>query len=330
MNKLTVFLVTVMMVSQIYSFDKAKPTKESINKLINDFIESDQSQRVELRKKITNLPSQELGDFLEKIEQRLSKSHDLELEKFYLEFLSHYYDQIFKINEDSIDEGKAVNLNLILAAEINRISERASGGELSLIQKRLNTLLKSKDISNVNKQLEKAVKKLQNSTDISYDHTYSEYPDWVEQCPDSMKNKMKKVVGKRYNYLNFHGGGVMYANWNSYKPVHELKDLSTLKYFDDLKSLEFCGQIIKDLSSLKYLTKLVNLRIIGSEVKDWKGLEFLTNLREVYIINVKEIDWKRLSSLTQLKKLNIKGTKISKAEMEALQKSLPNCKIKVH
>ena len=74
----------------------------------------------------------------------------------------------------------------------------------------------------------------------------------------------------------------------------------------------------------------VYLRIIGSEVKDWKGLEFLTNLREMYIINVEEIDWKRLSSLTQLKKLNIKGTKISKAEKEALQKSLPNCKITVH
>ena len=59
-----------------------------------------------------------------------------------------------------------------------------------------------------------------------------------------------------------------------------------------------------------------------------EGLEKLIHLKELRLINNQLTDVKGLEKLTQLEVLNIRGNPdLTKAQIDELQKALPNCKI---
>ena len=61
---------------------------------------------------------------------------------------------------------------------------------------------------------------------------------------------------------------------------------------------------------------------------DVEGLEKLIHLKELRLINNQLTDVKGLEKLTQLEVLNIRGNPdLTKAQIDELQKALPNCKI---
>ena len=82
------------------------------------------------------------------------------------------------------------------------------------------------------------------------------------------------------------------------------------------------------MKGLENLTQLERLDLSGNQLTSVKGLEKLNQLKEL------SLDWnqltevKGLEKLTQLKALNLKDNPaLTKAQIDQLQKALPNCKI---
>ena len=75
--------------------------------------------------------------------------------------------------------------------------------------------------------------------------------------------------------------------------------------------------------------KVTELNLVNAPLTEWpKGLEKLTNLTELNLNNNSLRDLKSLEKLTQLEWLELQNNAfLTKAQIDALQQALPNCKI---
>ena len=82
------------------------------------------------------------------------------------------------------------------------------------------------------------------------------------------------------------------------------------------------------MKGLKKLTQLTYLHLESNQLTGVKGLEKLTQLTSLDLGRNKLTDVKGLENLTQLTSLNLRyNTDLTKAQIDELQKALPNCRI---
>ena len=76
------------------------------------------------------------------------------------------------------------------------------------------------------------------------------------------------------------------------------------------------------------LEKVTDLSLMGNQLTDVKGLEKLTQLKVLWLGVNRLTDVKGLEKLTQLTWLELRfNPKLTKAQIDELQKALPKCKI---
>ena len=111
--------------------------------------------------------------------------------------------------------------------------------------------------------------------------------------------------------------------------VHDqLTDVKGLEKLNQLTELSLVDNQLTDVKGLEKLTQLRNLWLYINQLTDVKGLEKLTQLKCLYLNKNKLTDVKGLEKLDQLKVLFLDGNPaLTKAQIDQLQKALPNCKI---
>ena len=111
--------------------------------------------------------------------------------------------------------------------------------------------------------------------------------------------------------------------------VHDqLTDVKGLEKLNQLTELSLIDNQLTDVKGLEKLTQLRNLWLYSNQLTDVKGLEKLTQLKCLYLNKNKLTDVKGLEKLDQLKVLFLDGNPaLTKAQIDQLQKALPNCKI---
>ena len=88
------------------------------------------------------------------------------------------------------------------------------------------------------------------------------------------------------------------------------------------------NQLTELPKGLEKLTKLEVLILADNQLTDVKGLEKLTQLTYLSLVGNQLTDVKGLENLTQLKHLNLNDNPaLTKAQIDELQKALPNCDI---
>jgi hypothetical protein len=84
---------------------------------------------------------------------------------------------------------------------------------------------------------------------------------------------------------------------------------------------------LHDLESLTGLTNLMVLNIRGAPVNDLKPLVGVKTLLAISLEGTLVSDLTPLAGLTNLEELRLTGTRVTKEEVESLQRALPNCTI---
>ena len=84
---------------------------------------------------------------------------------------------------------------------------------------------------------------------------------------------------------------------------------------------------ISDLTTLQELTGLGVLRVDFAQVRDLTPLAGLTTIERLGVSGTPASDLTPLATLERLKILYIHRMQVTKEQIDALQKSLPNCKI---
>jgi len=108
------------------------------------------------------------------------------------------------------------------------------------------------------------------------------------------------------------------------KPEGEL----TKADFEKVTNLSVSLKQLTDVSGLEKLTQLKELTIWGNQLTNVKGLEELYQLTNLNIMMNKLTDVSGLEKLTQLTSLSLlNNPDLTKAQIDQLQKALPNCKI---
>ena len=108
------------------------------------------------------------------------------------------------------------------------------------------------------------------------------------------------------------------------KPTGELTKVD----YEKVKSLSIYSKQLTDVKGLENLTQLKTLNLSDNELTDVKGLEKLTQLTWLSLLGNKLTDVTALEKLTQLTSLNLyNNPNLRKAQIDELQKALPNCKI---
>ena len=104
-------------------------------------------------------------------------------------------------------------------------------------------------------------------------------------------------------------------------------DRTAIASLTNLESLSIgdCG--VSDLRFLSSLKKLTFLQISDNAVRDLSPLSSLTGLKNLYIDKNPVTSLEPLYALTGLRTLSMKGVDVSKAQLDALKKALPNCSV---
>ena len=109
---------------------------------------------------------------------------------------------------------------------------------------------------------------------------------------------------------------------------NKLTDVEGLEKLTKLTSLALNRNQLTDVKGLEKLTKLTGLALNDNQLTDVKGLEKLTQSKELFLAYNYLTDVKDLEKLNQLKNLYLRGNRnLTKAQIAALQKALPKCKI---
>ena len=113
-----------------------------------------------------------------------------------------------------------------------------------------------------------------------------------------------------------------------YLDGNKLTDVKGLEKLSQLKILTLYGNQLTDVKGLEKLTQLTALVLHANQLTDVKGLEKLTQLEGLRLSNNKLTDVKGLEKLNQLTELGLGGNPdLTKAQIDELQKALPNCQI---
>tara|TARA_B100001971_G_C18190788_1_gene538466 strand:- start:121 stop:1290 length:1170 start_codon:yes stop_codon:yes gene_type:complete len=155
------------------------------------------------------------------------------------------------------------------------------------------------------------------------------------------KNKLTSVEGlempPHLSYLNLNNNQL-----TEVKGLEELTQLKTLQLNNNkltevpkglqkltlLKKLGLGSNLLTDVKSLENLTQLEWLSLYGNQLTDLKGLENLTQLESLVLEGNQLTSVEGLENLVQLRRLYLKDNPaLTKAQIDELQKALPNCKI---
>ena len=111
--------------------------------------------------------------------------------------------------------------------------------------------------------------------------------------------------------------------------VHDqLTEVKGLEKLNQLTALSLVDNQLTDMKGLEKLTQLRKLWLTTNHLTDVKGLEKLDQLKCLYLNQNKLTDVKGLEKLDQLQFLVLENNPdLTKAQIAALQKALPNCKI---
>lgn len=103
----------------------------------------------------------------------------------------------------------------------------------------------------------------------------------------------------------------------------QIKDISALKYFKNLKELDLTFNLISDISPLAELTGLEILRLGGNQIKEISPLSKLTNMGEFQLWGSREInDISPLAGMVHLYFINMSESQISDISVLANMKEL--------
>jgi len=106
-----------------------------------------------------------------------------------------------------------------------------------------------------------------------------------------------------------------------------VRNLTPLSKLTKLKTLSMGGTKVTNLTPLSKLTKLKTLSLRDTKVTNLTPLSKLTKLKWLDLSNTKVTNLTPLSKLTKLKRLYLLGTNVSKSQVAALKKALPNLRI---
>jgi hypothetical protein len=107
-----------------------------------------------------------------------------------------------------------------------------------------------------------------------------------------------------------------------------ITDLSPLKAAINMEELTLHDNAISDLSSLSSMKNLRRLSLYRNRISDLSPLAGLTNLRHIELDINQITDLSPLAGLKQLTYLGLDNNpKLTRAEIDKLQKALPNCEI---
>ena len=97
---------------------------------------------------------------------------------------------------------------------------------------------------------------------------------------------------------------------------------------EKVKSLRLSNKQLTSVKGLENLTQLTLLDLTANKLTDVKGLEKLTQLKELRLERNQLTDVKSLEKLTQLELLWLHDNPaLTKAQIDELDKALPNCRI---
>jgi len=109
---------------------------------------------------------------------------------------------------------------------------------------------------------------------------------------------------------------------------NQLTNVKGLENLTQLTELYLGSNKLTDVMGLEKLTKLTGLSLSINNLTDVKSLERLTQLKHLNLNYNKLTDVKGLEKLTKLEALNLqRNPDLTKAQIVALQKALPKCKI---
>ena len=109
---------------------------------------------------------------------------------------------------------------------------------------------------------------------------------------------------------------------------NQLTDVKGLENLSQLAELQLQDNQLTDVKGLEKLTNLKGLWLNHNRLTNVRGLEKLTQLKSLNLMDNRLTDVRGLEKLTQLKSLNLMGNRyLTKAQIEQLQKALPNCDI---
>ena len=113
-----------------------------------------------------------------------------------------------------------------------------------------------------------------------------------------------------------------------FNELNDVKGLENLEKLTNLEELHIANnQLTKYPAGLEKLTKLKWLDLNLNKLKTVAGLEKLTNLEHLNLRGNQLTSVTGLEKLTKLKGLSLQGNQLTKAQIDALQKALPNCNI---
>jgi Leucine-rich repeat (LRR) protein len=108
----------------------------------------------------------------------------------------------------------------------------------------------------------------------------------------------------------------------------QLTSVKGLEKLTQLTKLDLNDNQLTDVKGLGKLTQLKTLTLSRNQLTDVKGLEKLTQLTELDLEDNQLTSVKGLENLKQLRKLNLEwNPNLTKAQINELQKALPNCRI---
>ena len=110
----------------------------------------------------------------------------------------------------------------------------------------------------------------------------------------------------------------------------DITDVSPLAGLTKLETLWLESNRLTDISTLKGLTQLVNLTLSNNNLTNGQ-LKYLTGLKQLKVLNLGSNQLTNVSTLEVLKQLRFlhlqNNPDLTKAEVDNLQKALPNCLI---
>ena len=107
------------------------------------------------------------------------------------------------------------------------------------------------------------------------------------------------------------------------KPTGELTKVD----YDKVTKLDLGLNQLTDVKGLENLTQLTGLSLFENQLTNVKGLENLTQLTHLTLFSNQLTDVKGLEKCTQLEVLWLSYNPLTKAQIDQLQKALPNCSI---
>ncbi|MEZ5941375.1 MAG: hypothetical protein R3C18_08295 [Planctomycetaceae bacterium] len=158
--------------------------------------------------------------------------------------------------------------------------------------------------------------------------------EWWDRIPEVLKQSFQQQLG--LSATSTHDDLASVKTY-TFPLNHHVVSLGAFKWFTNLESLTIpfvgplCTHVISTLEHLAACKKLKQLVIPGTSVGNLRHLGGLSSLEELDIRSTKstvEPSLEPLMQLTSLKLVDVRGCKVSKADIRAFKTANPNCTIR--